>query len=118
MEETKSTDIPVESQELGGKETAQKVESPNDLSALFSSIIARMPRTFDSHDFILALLKEDPACYFSLYRLCQESVPLTNAYISNYLVNNSGAINIVFISKTMSPDIFQNISECAQFKKK
>lgn len=89
----------------------------DDLITLFSNIVVLMPRTFDSHDFILALLKKDPVSYFSLYRLCKESVPLTNAYISNYLVNNSSKVNIAFVGKTMSTDIFQNVSECAKFEK-
>ena len=76
-----------------------------------------MQPTFDAHDFILSFIQHYPISYFSILRTAGERVFQANALISNYLKNNSAEFEIEYLGKIVSRDIYQNLSEYAQFQK-
>lgn len=76
-----------------------------------------MQNHFDTHDFIIELLKLNPVEYFSILRDNGERVFQTNAQISNHLKHNAEKYHIRFTGKHNSPDIYLVSSECATFVK-
>ena len=89
----------------------------NEFIPVFKEIVFLMPQEFDAHDFILQLIHQAPISYFSILRTTESNVALANAQISNYLKNNAGFYSLTFTGKAESLDIFQEVSECATFKK-
>lgn len=88
----------------------------NTLSS-FRQIIAIMPNHFDAHDFILKLIQINTFEYFSIIHHYDESIALTHAHISNFLVGHEKELSIHFTGKRISLDVFQNPTECAVFEK-
>lgn len=89
----------------------------NEYTPAFHETIALMLPTFDAHDFILSFIKHHTLSYFSILRTAGERVFQANAIISNYLKNNAAEFNIEYLGKGVSSNIYQNLSECAQFQK-
>ena len=84
---------------------------------VFAEVIESLPKSFDAHDLILALLKKDPITYFAILREAEERVFQANANISNHLKNNGSVYGIHYVGKTVSPDIYQIDNDCAEFEK-
>ena len=77
-----------------------------------------MPHTFDAHEFIVELIRQNPYAYFGVLHESDDKVSLANARISNFLADHAQSLNLSYSGqKRESMDLFRNFSECAIFEK-
>lgn len=81
-----------------------------------TTVIGNLQNDFDSHDFILKFLEKYPAEYGKLL-IKHSSVNTAHAEIGDFLLKNSGNLNIEYKGKHESLNIFRNMSPCAQWNK-
>lgn len=88
---------------------------------MVSPIIQGLNDEFDSHQFIINLLKTHPA-YYGGYLVKHDNVATADGEIARYLSLNSSDLNIVKIDdpqteKYKSVNILGNESPCARWRK-
>lgn len=84
---------------------------------VFRAVLNLMSKSFDSHEYILMLLHENPVVYFSFLREAHERVSLANAQISSFLFDHQSDLRIEYQGKHDSLNVYLNITECAVWKK-
>ena len=95
-------------------ETSPKIET---LLFNMQAVVDKMSSIFDSHDFILMLLREYPELYGE-YLIKHSNVTRAHGEISNYLRCHASELGINELpEKVNSEDIFRIIRPCAQWKK-
>lgn len=72
-------------------------------------------RDFDSHQFILELIKRDAVTYGNLL-VKHGNVTTAHAEIAKFLKNNCAALGIIYDGDTSTNNIFGTPSKCAQWK--
>ena len=86
---------------------------------LFRQVCMLMPHTFDAHEFIVEVIRQNPYAYFDVLHKSDDKVSLANARISNFLADYAQLFNLDYAGqKHESLDIFRNSSECAMFERK
>lgn len=73
-------------------------------------------RSFDSHEFIRKMLKHDAALYGEILTR-YNNVQTADREIGKFLQNYSGKLQITKINTIYSPNILNNITSCALWRK-
>jgi hypothetical protein len=90
----------------------------DELFARYPAVIAQMPPTFTSHQFILALAQQNQRAYVEALHSYRENGTLfrtAHAQLSLGLRDYSALVR--YVKEVDSPDIFGAPGRCAQWEK-
>lgn len=82
----------------------------------FKQVIDELGSSFDSHDFIIGLLRRFPEEY-GAYLIKYGKVNTADGGISSCLERNADTLGIRKTGETKSENILRNVSECAAWEK-
>jgi hypothetical protein len=103
---------------LENKEKAMSVDHFEALEAVYEQVIALMPETFDSHEFILKLAQEHQRLYVQAlieYADSDRPFQIAHGQIAKRLRNFPNLV--AYVDETASEDIFLQKNSAALWRK-